>query len=73
MIKDNDSGFALGFIFLLPPFLPIRFFCAIFTNLEPDFGHFSPPPKKSQVSGHFSQKMSSVFNPLNSGGLLYTH
>ena len=66
-----DSGFALGFIFLSPPFLPIRFFCAIFSNLEQDFGHLSP--KKSQVWGHFSQKMSSVFNPLNSGGLLYTH
>ena len=39
------SGFALGFIFLSPPFSPIRFFCAIFSNLEPDFGHFSP--KKS--------------------------
>ena len=47
------------------------FFCAIFSNLEPDFGYFLP--KKSQVWGHFSQKMSSVFNPLYSGGLFYTH
>ena len=68
---EKITGFALGFIFLSPPFSPIRFFCAIFSNLEPDFGHFSP--KKSQVLGHFSQKMSSVFNPLYSGGLLYTH
>ena len=30
-------GFALGLIFLSPPFSPIRFFCAIFLNLEPDF------------------------------------
>ena len=49
-----STGFALGFIFLSPPFSPIRFFCAIFSNLEPDFGHLSP--KKSQVWGHFSQK-----------------
>ena len=60
--KCGDTGFALGFIFLSPPFSPIRFFCAIFSNLEPDFGKFSP--KKSGVWGHFSQKMSSVFNPL---------
>ena len=33
----GDAGFALGFIFLSPPFSPIRFFCAIFSNLEPDF------------------------------------
>ena len=47
-------GFALGFIFLSPPFSPIRFFCAIFSNLEPDFGHFSP--KKSQVCGGIFRK-----------------
>ena len=34
------SGFALGFIFLSPPFSPIRIFCAIFLNLEPDFWPF---------------------------------
>ena len=33
----EHAGFALGFIFLSPPFSPIRFFCAIFLNLEPDF------------------------------------
>ena len=59
---SRHPGFALGFIFLSPPFSPIRFFCAIFSNLEPDFGQFSQ--KKSRVWGHFSQKMSSVFNPL---------
>ena len=67
-----ESGFALGFIFLSPPFSPIRIFSPIFLNVEPDFWPFFAK-KKSQVLGHFSQKKSSVFNPLNSGGLFYTH
>ena len=40
-IRNRSSKrFALGFIFLSPPFSPIRFFCAIFLNLEPDFWPF---------------------------------
>ena len=73
LVYLDVSGFALGFIFLSPPFSPIRFFCAIFLNLEPDFWPFFAKIK-SQVFGHFSQKKkSSVFNPLNSGGLFDTH
>ena len=40
LICVPTAGFALGFIFLSPPFSPIRFFCAIFLNLEPDFWPF---------------------------------
>ena len=47
------------------------FFCAIFLNLEPDFWPCSA--KKEPGFGAFSQKKPSVFNPLNSGGLFYTH
>ena len=65
------TGFALGFIFLSPPFSPIRFFCAIFLNVEPDFWPFFA--KKEPGFGAFFAKKSSVFNPLNSGGLFYTH
>ena len=43
--------------------LPIRFFCAIFFNLEPVFGHFSP--KKEPGFWPFLAKKSSVLNPLN--------
>ena len=34
------SGFALGFIFLSPPFSPIRFFLCHFLKLMPDFWPF---------------------------------
>ena len=66
------TGFALGFIFLSPPFSPIRFFLCHFLKLRARFLAIFLP-KKSQVLGHFSQKKSSVSNPLNSGGLFYTH
>ena len=67
------SEFALGFIFLLPPFSPIRFFFLChFLKLRPSFFAIFRK-KKSQVFGHSSQKKSSVNNPLNSGGLFYTH
>ena len=59
----DQTGFALGFIFLSPPFSPIRFFCAIFLNIEPDFGPFFVK-KKSQVFGNFSQKSLLSLTPL---------
>ena len=59
----GSSGFALGFIFLSPPFSPIRFFCAIFLNLEQDFWPFVAK-KKSQVLRHFLQKSLLSLTPL---------
>ena len=38
-----------------------QIFCAIFSNLEPDFGHFSP--KKSQVWGIFCKKCLLSLTP----------
>ena len=58
----GDTGFALGFIFLSPPFSPIRFFCAIFLNLEPDFG--SCVAKKGVRYGGIFRKKSSSLTPL---------
>ena len=65
-------GFALEFIFLSPPFSPIRFFLCHFLKPRARFLAIFRQ-KKSQVLGHFSQKESPVFNNLNSGGLFYTH
>ena len=61
----TDSGCALGFIFLSPPFSPIRFFCAIFLNLVPDFWPFFAK-KIARFWGFFRKKKSSFFNLLNS-------
>ena len=73
LICIPTAGFALGFIFLSPPFSPIRFFCAIFLNLEPDFLAIFHP-ERARLSDIFRKKsLPSVFNPLNSGGLFYTH
>ena len=68
---EGGSGFGLGFIFLSTPFSPIRFFCAIFLKLEPDFWPFFGK-KRARLLGIFRKKFS-VFNPLNFGGLFYTH
>ena len=72
VLYPGNSGFALGFIFLSPPFSPIRFFLCHFLKLTARFFAIFRQKKKSQVFGHYSQKKSSVFNPLNSGGLFYT-
>ena len=59
----GSSGFAQEFIFLSPPFSPIRFFLCHFLNLEPDFWSFVAK-KKSQVFGHFLQKSLLSLTPL---------
>ena len=58
--QDNvkpDPGFALGFIFLSPPFSPIRFF---FCAMSQIFGHFTTQKKESDFLAFFAKKKSFV-------------
>ena len=57
-----NPGFAPGFIFLSPPFSPIRFFCAIFLNLEPDFWPFFAK-KRARFLGIFRKKSLLSLTP----------
>ena len=57
------AGFALGFIFLSPPFSPIRFFLCHFLKLRARFLAIFRQ-KKSQALGHFSQKSLLSLTPL---------
>ena len=66
------TGFALGLFFYRHHFPQSDFFCAIFLNLEPDFWPFLAK-KIARFWGIFRKKSLLVFNPLNSGGLFYTH
>ena len=70
--SSSSTGFALGFIFLSPPFSPIRFFLCHFLKLRARFLAIFRP-KRARFWGIFCKKKSSVFNPLNSGGVFYTH
>ena len=60
ILRRSYTGFALGFIFLSPPFSPIRFFCAIFLNLEPDFW----PLKEPGFWAFFTKKSLLSITPL---------
>ena len=57
------TGFALGFIFLSPPFSPIRFFLCHFLKLRARFLAIFRP-KKSQVWGILRKKSLLSLTPL---------
>ena len=59
MVQYTISGFALVFIFLSPPFLPIRFFVP-FSCLEPNFWSFFAKKKEPGFWPFFTKSLLSL-------------